>query len=634
MRQIELLAPARDADSGMAAIDHGADAVYIGAQRFGARSAATNSTDDIAGLCRYAHRYGAKVYVALNTIVYDNELKEARHMIEQMAGAGVDALLVQDMAVAEMALEIGLPVHASTQTDNRTAAKVQWLHDMGFSRAVLARELNVAEISAIHGAVPDMQLEAFVHGALCVSYSGQCYASHHCFGRSANRGECAQLCRMKFDLVDSTGRIIVGGRHLLSLKDMNRMDHIEELLDAGVTSLKIEGRLRNTAYVKNVTAAYSRRLNEIICRRTDSYCRASLGRCSYTFEPEPDRTFNRGYTDYFVGTATRRHGGSIASPYTPKAIGRYIGKVSSVGRTHIVIDSTAPIANGDGLCFFDDTRELQGFRVNRAEGRMVCPHAMPHGLHVGTDIYRNHDHAFETMLSRKSADRRIPVSMTLTETATGYALTIERQAAAPLSVTVAIESSKQDAQTPQNTNILRQLTKLGTTVYECTDVSLPEGFNRFIPSGQLAEMRRKATEAMDRALTESLAADHAAADGCAPSLPHLRPCAHPLQADKYHSDYPYLYNVANSRARRIYTGDGPDKVGEAFELTKEHDAPLLMQCRHCLRLELGHCTKEPGQHINAAVPQWREPLYLVMGDGRRLRLAFDCRACQMNVFAE
>jgi putative protease len=321
VRALELLAPAKNLECGIAAIDHGADAVYIGASRFGARAAVGNSIEDIQELCEYAHPFGAKVYVTVNTILYDDELDDTRKLLSGLKKAGVDAILVQDMAIREM--NDGLTLHASTQTDNRTPQKVKWLRDIGFSRVVLARELSVDEIAEIHRQVPDVELEVFVHGALCVSYSGICYASQYCFGRSANRGECAQFCRMKFSLQDADGREMERDRYLLSLKDMNQSDSLEELIAAGATSFKIEGRLKDISYVKNVTASYSLRLNEIIRKNPNKYCRSSKGICTYTFTPDLRKTFNRGYTHYFL------HGRQpdIASFDTPKAMGEYVGVV-------------------------------------------------------------------------------------------------------------------------------------------------------------------------------------------------------------------------------------------------------------------------------------------------------------------
>ena len=360
MRKLELLAPAKNLECGKAAIDHGADAVYIGASKFGARASAGNSLDDIRELCLYAHQFGAKVYVTVNTIVYQDELEDTRALLRALTEMHVDALLVQDMAVLELLPKDLKPLpalHASTQTDNRTAEKVAWLHGLGFERVVLARELSLAEIKTIHQTVPDVQLEGFVHGALCVSYSGVCYASQYCFQRSANRGACAQFCRMKFDLIDAQGREIEHQRHLLSLKDLCQIDHLEEMADAGICSFKIEGRLKDVEYVKNVVSAYSKRLNRIIEKRGDDYRRASLGQVTYYFEPDLKKTFNRGYTDYFLHLRQPY----IYSPDTPKALGEYVGKVKEIRRGSFNVAGTASFANGDGLCFINDEHELAGY---------------------------------------------------------------------------------------------------------------------------------------------------------------------------------------------------------------------------------------------------------------------------------
>lgn len=420
MTPLELLAPAKNLACGMAAVDHGADAVYIGAQRFGARAAAGNSVDDIRQLCDYAHPYGVKVYVTVNTIIYDEELEATEQLIRQLDEIGVDAILVQDMSVLRMAIP-PLPLHASTQTDNRTAEKVRWLQQLGFKRVVLARELSVSEIAAIHQEVPDMPLEVFVHGALCVSYSGLCYASQYCFGRSANRGACAQFCRMKFDLLDADGKEIEHQRHLLSLKDMNQSDHLEELIEAGATSFKIEGRLKEVSYVKNVVAAYSQRLDAIIARNPDRYCRASKGQCTYSFVPNLNKTFNRGFTTYFLHGRQK----DISSPDTPKAIGEYVGYVKEMRRDSFNVAGTASFANGDGLCFINGERELEGFRVNRAEGNRLYPHEMPRHLHAGMALYRNNDQEFERKLSRQSSERKIPLVMQLRATDDGFALSAD-----------------------------------------------------------------------------------------------------------------------------------------------------------------------------------------------------------------
>lgn len=609
MKELELLAPARDLECGKAAIDHGADAVYIGADRFGARAAAGNSVDDISQLCRYAHRFGARVYVTVNTIIYDGELSATRQLIERLDTAGADAVLVQDMAVLPMLEGCRMAAHASTQTDNRTADKVAWLHSIGFRRTVLARELSADEIAAIHAAVPDMELEVFVHGALCVSYSGLCYASQYCFGRSANRGECAQFCRMKFELVDSSGRVIEQGRYLLSLKDMNQSDSLERLVEAGATSFKIEGRLKDSVYVKNVTAAYSRRLDEIVRRHPSEYRRASRGQCRYTFVPNLHKTFNRGFTSYFLDG--RRP--SVVSMDTPKAVGEYVGTVKEIRGGSFTVAGLSGFANGDGLCFVNDNRQLEGFRVNRVRNNRLFPLRMPPSLRAGMRLYRNNDQEFERLLSKPSAERKIPVSMWLEPVAGGFSLTVA--VSGWHSATVTVQTEHQQARDSQRDNIIRQLTKLGGTVYECTEVGMPDGFGYFIPSSVLVRLRRQAVEALETVSRQPEAPRTAARGGevgAVPCYPH----------------HAYLYNIANSEARRFYLDHGLSRPEPAFELSAARSGPL-MQCRHCIRYSLGYCVRHGGHK-----PEWSEPLYLVPADGRRFRLEFDCRRCQMNVYGE
>ena len=611
MTYIELLSPAKDLECGIAAIDHGADAVYIGAKRFGARAAAGNSIEDIAQLCNYAHQFGAKVYVTVNTIIYDDELEDTRLLINELRQAGADAILVQDMALFDIASASVL--HASTQTDNRTAEKVRWLASLGARRVVLARELSATEIADIHRQVPDVELEAFVHGALCVSYSGLCYASQHCFNRSANRGECAQFCRMKFDLIDADGQVLQHDRYLLSLKDMNQSQQLAKLIEAGVTSLKIEGRLKDLTYVKNVTAAYSQLLNKYISQHSDRYARASLGHCTYTFTPNLDKTFNRGYTNYFLNG--RQSG--IASFDTPKAIGEFVGTVKEIRHNSFTVAGTVAFSNGDGLCFLAQSssttsQELQGFRINRAEGNRLFPLKMPAGLHPDMRLYRNNDQEMERILAKQSAERKIPVNMSLQATDTGFALTMSLAGTVNAQqITVAINAKHQKAQTSQRENIVRQLTKLGGTIYVCKDVGLPAGFDFFIPSSILADLRRKATTLAVTSFTGNMSQP-------APHTHNDQPAA-PTYA------LPYLYNVSNRLARKFYTDKGI-RTAPAFE-TKEPDGEaVIMQCRHCLRYALGHCVKHGGK-----APAWREPLFLRLGDGRQFRLQFDCKHCQMNV---
>ena len=593
----------------MAAIDHGADAVYIGAPRFGARAAVGNSIDDISQLCDYAHQFSAKVYVTVNTILYDSELDEVRQLMQRLAEIGVDAILVQDMALLNLHYS-PITLHASTQTDNRTPEKVRWLRDIGFSRVVLARELSAAEIAEIHRQVPDIELEVFVHGALCVSYSGQCYASQHCFGRSANRGECAQFCRMKFSLVDAEGREVVHDRYLLSLKDMNQYSQLEQLVEAGATSFKIEGRLKDVSYVKNVTAAYSERLNEIIRCQPEKYCRSSKGQCTYTFTPDLRRTFNRGYTHYFLNGRQP----DIASFDTPKAVGEFVGTVKELRNDSFNVAGVASFVNGDGLCFYNEDHQLEGFRANRVEGNRIWPYRMPKGLRPGVRLYRNSDQEFERLLSKPSATRKIPIRLSLRATDDGFELTAN-------GVNIRMPVEHQQAQKSPHENLIRQLSKLGDTIYTCEAVDIPKDFNYFIPNSVLSEMRRALISQLsqrDKSFVTSLSNSIEKE----PSLCHTPPSY----------TYPYQYNISNRLARDFYGA----KDVTAFEL-KGGDGPL-MQCRHCIRYALGYCVKHGGER-----PQWREPLSLVLGDGRRFRLEFDCKRsalplgssnnCQMNVYA-
>lgn len=582
----------------MAAIDHGADAVYIGAPRFGARAAAGNSIEDIRTLCQYAHQFSAKVYVTVNTIIYNDELEATQQMIHQLHDVGVDAILVQDMGILKMSLP-PIALHASTQTDNRTVDKVRWLRSLGFRRVVLARELSVDEIAEIHHQVPDVELEVFVHGALCVSYSGLCYVSQHCFQRSANRGECAQFCRMKFDLLDADGREQEHQRHLLSLKDLNQLQHLEELIIAGACSFKIEGRLKDATYVKNVVSAYSQKLNTIIANHPEAYCRASKGRVKYAFTPNLKKTFNRGFTTYFL------HGRQpdIFSPDTPKAMGEYVGKVKELRRDSFNVAGTASFANGDGLCFINADHELEGFRINRVQGNRLFPYQMPKNLHAGMALYRNYDQEFERLLSRPTAERKLPVTMFLSATDDGFCLSCN-------GVSVSVVCEHQTAQKPQHDNIQRQLSKLGDTIYDCREVTFSPEFNYFIPNSVLSDLRRQ--------LVDALGLDHA--DGS----DHSRLVRTDHQKSPHGPSYPYayLYNIANRLSADFYHVDVPT----AYEL-RGGEGPV-MQCRHCLRYALGYCIKHGGKRL-----EWKEPLCLRLGDGRLFRLEFDCKNCQMNVYA-
>lgn len=623
MNYLELLAPAKNIECGIAAIDHGADAVYIGAERFGARAEAGNSVRDIAELCKYAHVFKAKVYVTVNTIIYDNELQDTEKLIWELYRAGVDAILVQDMGILKMQLP-PITLHASTQTDNRTAEKVAWLAAHGFKRVVLARELSLDEIAEIHSKVPNVELEVFVHGALCVSYSGQCYASQYCFNRSANRGECAQFCRLKFNLEDTDGHTIIRDKHLLSLKDVCRIGHIKQMAEAGVTSFKIEGRLKDIAYVKNVTAAYSQKLDEIVRHAPETYRRTSLGKCRYMFTPNLNKTFNRGFTDYFL---TGRHD-DITSFDTPKAMGEYVGKVKEIRGETFTVAGTAAFANGDGLCFINEKHELEGFRVNKAEGNRIHPLKMPATLKRGTSLYRNNDKAFEDLLSKKSATRKIGIWMTLSATDDGFELTASATEGTGTQgktvterPTVSIKTDKDEALKPQRDNIIKQLSKLGNTPFECQGVKFqPETFNYFIPSSVLVDMRREVVSLLEKTITDERTGDDERQDKAAATT------VNPLSGEQVKTSY--LLNVSNKLARSFYEDDGLTGVEDALELKRPANA-LLMQCRHCLRYSLGRCPKRGGN-----ISEWHEPLYLRLPDGRRFKLRFDCNNCKMDIYAD
>lgn len=604
-RPIELLAPAKNLECGIEAINHGADAVYIGAPRFGARAAAGNSLEDIAALVKYAHVFNVRIYVTVNTILKDEELKDTEEMIWDLYRVGVDALIVQDMGITRLNLP-PIPLHASTQMDNRTPQKVKFLAEAGFRQVVLARELTLDEISKIHQECPDTPLEVFVHGALCVSYSGQCYVSQACYGRSANRGECAQFCRLGFDLVDADGKVIAKNKHLLSLKDMNQSENLEALLDAGASSLKIEGRLKEVSYVKNVTAYYRQKLDAILKRRKE-YRRASSGKIKLNFVPQLDKSFSRGFTDYFV------HGrnSGIFSFDTPKSLGEEVGTVKEVRGNYLTVAGVKPFANGDGLCFLDEQGRLKGFRVNRVDNNKLYPQEMPL-VKPKTKLYRNFDQEFERLMQKKSAERRIEVQMELAENNFGFSLTMRDEDENSISVTLPRE--KELARTPQTDNLKNQLSKLGNTPFEVSGITVSLSDNWFIPSSELSELRRRAVEKLQEARRINYPREVAKM----PDTSH----AFPMQ------ELTYLGNVMNRVAWTFYQNHGVKRIAPAFEKEAPERA-VLMFCKHCIRYSMGWCPV----HHKARSP-YREPYSLVSADGRRFRLQFDCKVCQMKVWAE
>lgn len=634
LRKIELLAPAKNLECGIAAIDHGADAVYIGAAQFGARQTAGNSTDDIAELTRYAHQFGAAVYVTVNTIVYEKELAALEHLLKQLVEMGVDAILVQDMAVLEIYKKLKaeyvargyrMPaLHASTQTDNRSADKVKWLKENGFERVVLARELSLEEITDIHKAHPDVELEAFVHGALCVSYSGACYASQYFFNRSANRGECAQFCRMAFDLKDSDGETLIEDSYLLSLKDMCQLDRLGDLLEAGVCSLKIEGRLKDANYVKNVVATYSEALNAYIAKHSDKFRRSSFGKCSYTFTPALEKTFNRGFTHYFFNGRQK----DISSFNTPKAMGEYVGYVKEFRRGSFNVAGTAMFANGDGLCFFNRQKKLEGFRVNRVENNRLFPLTMPKNLEPGMALYRNNDIEFERAMQGKTSTRKLQVRFVV-DVVDGK-LTFTATDECGRSANVVLNETPEKAQKSQHDNIVKQLEKLGNTVWTANEIYINNSADEFfIPSSRLAAVRRELLEALENTPVSNHTDKQAVGETTTNSV---------NANNTVYADTINIANVANTTAQNYYAAHGVKNAPTAFELNSDYKAgsttatsavPPLMTCRYCLRYALGYCVKNGGKR-----PTWHEPLHLEAKNGIRVRLAFNCAKCQMEVYAE
>ncbi|RLJ64659.1 peptidase U32 family protein [Sulfurisoma sediminicola] len=607
--RLELLAPAKSAAFGIAAIDHGADAVYIGGPAFGARASAGNTVADIERLAAHAHRYHAQVFVAINTILKDDELEDARRLAWQVYEAGADALIVQDMGLLELDLP-PIQLHASTQTDNRTPEKVKFLEDVGFSQIVLARELSLDEIRKV-GAATTATLEFFIHGALCVAFSGQCYISHAHTGRSANRGECSQACRLPYTLTDPSGRIVAHEKHLLSMKDNDQSANLRALADAGIRSFKIEGRLKDLSYVKNITAHYRQLLDGII-EHPDSrarYARASSGRCSYTFTPRPEKTFNRGATDYFVNERKA----DIGAFDTPKFAGEEIGTVTAVGPDWCDIEATTQLANGDGVSFFDDHEELVGMRINRAEGKRLYPNAMPEELAVGKTLYRNRDQEFERALEKKSAERRIGVRMEFAETADGFALTLTDEDG--IAATATLPHAKEPAKDAGRAlaTLRESLGKLGNTIYATGEIELALAQPRFLPASAINALRRDAVAALE---TARIAAYRRPVRTIAVSPTPTFPEA----------ELSYLGNVLNTKARAFYARHGVRVIEDAYEANQEKGAVSLMITKHCLRYSYNLCPKE----VKGIRP---DPMTLINGK-EKLTLRFDCKKCEMHVIGK
>ncbi|MFP4834897.1 peptidase U32 family protein [Cronobacter dublinensis] len=611
---LELLSPARDTAIAREAILHGADAVYIGGPGFGARHNASNSLQDIADLVPFTHRFGAKVFVTLNTILHDDELEPARKLIGQFYDAGVDALIVQDMGIMELDIP-PIELHASTQCDIRSVEKAKFLSDAGFSQIVLARELNLNQIRAIHDST-DATIEFFIHGALCVAYSGQCYISHAQTGRSANRGDCSQACRLPYTLKDDQGRVVAYEKHLLSMKDNDQTANLAALIDAGVRSFKIEGRYKDMSYVKNITAHYRQMLDAIIEDRGD-LARSSAGNTAHYFVPSTEKTFHRGSTDYFVNARKM----DIGAFDTPTFVGLPVGEVLSVGKDYLDVDATEPLANGDGLNVMIK-REVVGFRVNVAEKTgenryRVFPNEMPSALKTlrpRHTLNRNLDHNWQQALLKTSSERRVAVDIELGGWQEQLILTLTSEDG--VSVTHTLDGQFDEANNPEKalTSLKEGLAKLGQTIYFARDVQITLPGALFVPNGQLNAFRREAIEALDAA---RLASYQRGVRKPVSVPPPVYPETH----------LSFLANVYNHKAREFYQRYGVQLIDAAYEAHEEKGDVPVMITKHCLRFAFNLCPKQAKGNIKS----WKAtPMQLVHGD-EVLTLRFDCKPCEMHV---
>jgi 23S rRNA 5-hydroxycytidine C2501 synthase len=600
-KKIELLAPARTREIGIAAINCGADAVYIGAETFSAREDAGNSVADIAALAAYAHRYWARVYVALNTILRDDELPRALKLINQLHTAGVDGLIIQDVGLLECNLP-PLPLIASTQLDNYSPEQVRFLEQVGFQRVILARELNVEEIRAIRSAT-SVELECFVHGALCVSRSGRCYLSYAVGGRSGNRGVCAQPCRLRYSLHDAAGRSIARDRYLLSLKDLNRAHSLGALLQAGITSFKIEGRLKNTDYVMNVVAFYRRELDMLLDGQ--SFTRASSGTSVPGFAPDPVKTFNREFTDFFMQTDSR-----VACLDSPKSRGELLGRVIDCDGISFVLDTPALLSAGDGVCFVDPAEGLQGTRIRSVERGRAYPEHM-HSIVPGTVIYRNLDRTFQKALQQAKPTRTLAITCVFQETPDGFMLSARDED--NVSARAILTAPHTPAEKPEQAlqTIQKQLTRFGGTEFKCASLDIQAERACFIPASTLNNLRRDMVEKL-RSERERL---------------RPRPAVGPVKNDVpfYRTQLGFEANVLNEKAQAFYQRHGVVTIAPALEAGPVKSGTIVMRSRYCLRRELGLC----GKALTRA--GFQEPLYLTDPDGSTCRLEFDCTACEMKL---
>ncbi|MGE0560552.1 MAG: U32 family peptidase [Flavobacteriales bacterium] len=606
-RKIEILAPAKNLFQGMAAINAGADAVYIGAPQFGARSNATNPVEDIAELVRYAHLFKAQVFVVINTILYDKELDDCKKLIYELYDIGVDALIVQDMAILEMDLP-PIVIHASTQANNRDPKHVKFLADAGMKRVVLARELNLDQIKEIHEAT-DVELEFFVSGALCVSFSGNCYMSIAGGERSANRGSCAQNCRLPYNLIDGTGKTLIANSHLLSIKDLDLSNQLPNLIEAGITSFKIEGRLKDLVYVKN-NVSYLRKKLDAFLTNNLNYQKASSGRTFYNFDAEMDRSFNRGYTDYFVNKRTAK----IGSWETPKSQGQVIGKLIGSTDKGYIIENVEKLNNGDGLYFINENNEADGAQINTIVNGVVIPNTFK-PIKEGTVIYRNADASFNKLVEREdSAIRKIGVKLTFSETSTGFKLVVvdEDGHQSVSEITTEKEISKNDESVIPN--IEKNLSKTGNTPFIVDEIKINFSQNWFLPISKINEIRRVVLDQLiDIRVKEYHREEH-----------QIKKTDHPYPV----TQLDFTYNVANKLARSFYKRHGVTEIEKAFELQWDPGKSRVMTTKYCVKYELGKCPKFQRDTMGEKVV---EPLVLKHGENE-YKLKFNCKPCEMEIW--
>lgn len=606
-KKIEILSPAKNLVQGMAAINAGADAVYIGAPQFGARSNATNSLEDIEELVKYAHLFKAQVFVVINTILYDHELADCKKLIYQLYAIGVDALIVQDMALMEMDLP-PIVIHASTQANNRDPKHVKFLKDAGMKRVVLARELNLDQIKDISKAT-DVELEFFVSGALCVSFSGNCYMSIANGERSANRGSCAQNCRLPYNLIDGTGKTLIANSHLLSIKDLDLSDQLPNLIEAGITSFKIEGRLKDMVYVKNNTS-YLRKKLDAFLENNETYQKASSGKTHYNFEAEMDRSFNRGYTDYFVNKRTEK----IGSWDSPKSQGQLIGKLVEIKANGYVIENYDKLNNGDGLCFINENGEQDGVQINSIINNIVVPNTFK-TINPGTLIYRNSDAAFNKLVEREdSAIRKISVKLKFTETNDGFQLVaVDEDGHESLS---AFQSEKELAKNEESTvpNIKKNLSKTGNTPFVVDEIEIEFSKNWFLPISKINEIRRVVLEQLIDIRVKQYHREEF----------QITKTDHPYPVSKLD----FTYNVSNQLSRSFYKRHGVTDIEKAFELQWDPGKSRVMTTKYCVKYELGKCARFQKATMGEKVV---EPLTLKHGENE-YKLKFNCKPCEMEIW--